>query len=303
MDTLYKLEDLKKYDNLELLAKQVVEGYIVGLHKSPLHGFSAEFAEHRVYNPGNDVKHIDWKVFARTDKLFVKEYEEETNLRCQIIIDASSSMYFPKKDHNKLIFSIYASAAIMHVLKKQRDAVGLSVFSESLMEHTQAKSSLQHQRYLSSILQDLLTTPDQPLKTNISDTLHQVAETLHKRSMVVIFSDMFNNLEDKKALFSSLQHLKHNKHEVIIFHVMDHHLEVDFEMNNRPYKMVDNETGEQIKVFPNEVRAFYKENMEAFMEELKIMCGSYKVDFVPIDINKPFAEVLIPFFLKRSKMP
>jgi len=128
MDTLYKLEDLKKYDNLELLAKQVVEGYIVGLHKSPLHGFSAEFAEHRVYNPGNDVKHIDWKVFARTDKLFVKEYEEETNLRCQIIIDASSSMYFPKKDHNKLIFSIYASAAIMHVLKKQRDAVGLSVF-------------------------------------------------------------------------------------------------------------------------------------------------------------------------------
>jgi uncharacterized protein (DUF58 family) len=191
----------------------------------------------------------------------------------------------------------------MHVLKKQRDAVGLSVFSESLMEHTQAKSSLQHQRYLSSILQGLLTTPDQPLKTNISDTLHQVAETLHKRSMVVIFSDMFNNLEDKKALFSSLQHLKHNKHEVIIFHVMDHHLEVDFEMNNRPYKMVDNETGEQIKVFPNEVRAFYKENMEAFMEELKITCGSYKVDFVPIDINKPFAEVLIPFFLKRSKMP
>ena len=303
MDTLYKLEDLKKYDNLELLAKQVVEGYIVGLHKSPLHGFSAEFAEHRVYNPGNDVKHIDWKVFARTDKLFVKEYEEETNLRCQIIIDASSSMYFPKKDHNKLIFSIYASAAIMHVLKKQRDAVGLSVFSESLMEHTQAKSSFQHQRYLSSILQGLLNKPDQPLKTNISDTLHQVAETLNKRSMVIIFSDMFNNLEDKEALFSSLQHLKHNKHEVIIFHVMDHHLEVDFEMNNRPYKMVDNETGEQIKVFPNEVRAFYKENMEAFMEELKITCGSYKVDFVPIDINKPFAEVLIPFFLKRSKMP
>ena len=303
MDTLYKLEDLKKYDNLELLAKQVVEGYIVGLHKSPLHGFSAEFAEHRVYNPGNDVKHIDWKVFARTDKLFVKEYEEETNLRCQIIIDASSSMYFPKKDHNKLIFSIYASAAIMHVLKKQRDAVGLSVFSESLMEHTQAKSSFQHQTYLSSILQGLLTKPDQPLKTNISDTLHQVAETLNKRSMVIIFSDMFNNLEDKEALFSSLQHLKHNKHEVIIFHVMDHNLEVDFEMNNRPYKMVDNETGEQIKVFPNEVRAFYKENMEAFMEELKITCGSYKVDFVPIDINKPFAEVLIPFFLKRSKMP
>jgi uncharacterized protein (DUF58 family) len=303
MDTLYKLEDLKKYDNLELLAKKVVEGYIVGLHKSPLHGFSAEFAQHRQYNPGNDIKHVDWKVFARTDKMFIKEYEEETNLRCQIVIDASSSMFFPKKDHNKLMFATYASAALMHVLKKQRDAVGLTIFNESIQEHTEAKSSPKHHRYLSSLLHQVLNTEQEKMKTNISDCLHMVAERIHKRSLVIIFSDMFNNMADKEALFSALQHLKHNKNEIIIFHTMDHKLEMDLELKNRPYKMVDMETGEQVKIFPNEVRDFYTKNIKAFEEELRMTCGAYKVDFVPIDINQPFAEVLIPYFLKRSKMP
>jgi len=303
MDTFYKLEDLKKFDNLELLAKKVVEGYIVGMHKSPLHGFSAEFAQHRLYNPGNDVKYIDWKVYARTDRLYIKEYEEETNLRCQLIIDTSSSMYFPTDTKNKLRFSIYAAAAIMHVLKHQRDAVGLTIFAQNILELTQAKSSTKHHRHLNAILHQLINKSNKHIKTNIAGTLHQIAESIHKRSLVVLFSDMFGNIEDKEALFSSLQHLKHNKHEIIIFHVMDHKLELNFELHNRPYKLNDVETGETVKIFPNEARDFYQKNVQSYIDELALKCASYKIDFVPIDINKPFAEVLIPYFLKRSKMP
>ena len=303
MDTLYTLSDLKKYDNLELLAKQVVEGYIVGLHKSPLHGFSVEFAEHRPYHVGDDFKNVDWKVYARTEKLVVKEFEEETNLRCQLILDCSSSMYFPRPDFNKLMFSVYASAALMHVSKKQRDAVGLTILGEQIMEHTVAKSNTKHHRYLTSLLHQTLATTPNKVKTNLSDSLHLIAEQLHKRSLVIIFSDMYNNTKDQESLFSALQHLKHNKHEVVVFHVMDQNLEIDLKLNSRPYKLVDMETGQSLKLNPNDVIEEYRKNMTNFLEDLKINCGVLNIDFVPVDINKEFSKVLIPYFLKRSKMP
>jgi len=209
--------EVRDLGNLELLAKQVVEGFIIGLHKSPFHGFSVEFAEHRLYNPGESTKNIDWKVFARTDKLFTKRFEEETNLRCQIVIDASSSMYFPKEsESNKLQFSSLAAAALMNLLKKQRDAFGLSIFDSAVRNHTKAKSSTAHYRLLLTYLDKLLNNPEDNKTTAAAQALHQIADSIHRRSLVVIFSDMFEQSEATDQLFSALQHLKHNKHEVIL---------------------------------------------------------------------------------------
>lgn len=294
-------------ENLELLAKQVVEGFIIGLHKSPFHGFSVEFAEHRLYNPGESTKHLDWKVFARTGKMFVKRYEEETNLRCQIVIDASSSMYFPNDAEakmNKLKFSIISAAALVNLLKRQRDAAGLSVFTDEVIVNTDAKSSTKHHQLLFAQLEKLLNQKPLNIKTNAAKCLNQVAEAVHKRSMIIIFSDMFSNMDRENAdeLFSALQHLKYNKHEVILFHVVDKSKELEFEFENRPYQFIDMETAEQVKLHSNEVKGFYVEQMQKFEKELKLKCGQYKIDFVEADINLDFRQVLLPFLTKRNKM-
>lgn len=289
-------------ENLELLAKQVVEGFIIGLHKSPYHGFSVEFAEHRQYQPGLPVKNIDWKVFARTDRLYIKNFEEETNLRCQIVIDASSSMYYPTGENNKINFSCLAAASLSYLLKKQRDAVGLSVFAEDVSFHLDARSSNMHQRQLLAQLGKILEKPNEKRKTSAARSLHQIADRVHKRSLIIIFSDMFDSTEDDEEIFLALQHLKHNKHEVILFHVVDKSKELDFEFDNRPYLFVDSETGEQVKLFANEARKYYLEQMNKFEKKLKLKCGQYKIDFVEADINKSVEQVLLPFLVKRSKM-
>ncbi len=301
---------LEQFGSLEFHARQVVEGFIVGLHKSPFHGFSVEFAEHRLYNTGESIKHIDWKLFGRTDKMFVKRYEEETNLRCQIIIDHSSSMYFPVKlkpsldDPNKITFSIYAAAALMSLLRKQRDAVGLTVFSDQITLNTQSKSSSVHFKYLYSELEKMLLPepPESMRHTNITATLHTIADSIHKRSLVVLFSDMFDSSINPDELFNALQHLKHNKHEVILFHVVDQKHELDFDYDNRPYKFIDMESGQQIKVNPNEVKKEYIKSVAAFKNDLKMRCGQYRIDFIEADINKGFEQVLLPYLLKREKM-
>ncbi len=294
-------------ENLELLAKQVVEGFIIGLHKSPFHGFSVEFAEHRLYNPGESTRHLDWKVFARTGKMFVKRYEEETNLRCQLVIDASSSMYFPNDAEaktNKLRFSITAAAALVNLLKRQRDAAGLSIFTDEVIFNSDAKSSTKHHQLLFAQLENLLNQKPLNLKTNAAKCLNEIAEAVHKRSMVIIFSDMFSNMDkgDADELFSALQHLKYNKHEVILFHVVDKSKELEFEFENRPYEFVDMETGDKVKLHANEVKEFYVSQMQQFESSLKLRCAQYKIDFVEADINKDFRQVLLPFLTKRTKM-
>lgn len=300
--------ELRNTGNLELLAKQVVEGFIIGLHKSPFHGFSVEFAEHRLYNQGESTKEIDWKVYARTDRLYVKRFEEETNLRCQIVIDASSSMYFPEvtkdsRDYtNKLRFSALAAASLMNLLQKQRDAFGLSIFDEEVSTHTRCRSATSHYRLLLTYLQQLIDTPERNRTTSAAKALHQIADSIHKRSMVVVFSDMFEQTEDTEALFSALQHLKHNKHEVILFHTVDKSLEIDFEFENRPYLFVDMETGEQLRLQPNQVKQHYVEQVARFKEELKFKCLQYQVDFVEADINAGFKPILQSWLVKRSKM-
>lgn len=290
--------------HLELLAKQVVEGFIIGLHKSPFHGFSVEFAEHRLYNPGEPTKNIDWKVFARTEKMFVKRYEEETNLRCQIIIDASSSMNLVSDGENKqskLYFSVVAAASIINLLQRQRDAAGLSIFSDNVIINTTARAGLQHRQMLFAHLESLLQKQPEKQKTNAAKCLHQIAESIHKRSMVIIFSDMFDG-ENEDDLFSALQHLKYNKHEVILFHVADKQKELDFNFENRPYKFVDLESGEDLKLQPSEVKEFYLNRINNFYTQLKLKCGQYKIEFVEADTNSSYEKILQTFLLKRTKM-
>ncbi len=296
--------DLKQIENLELLAKQVVEGFIIGLHKSPFHGFSVEFAEHRIYNPGESTKDIDWKVYARSDKMFIKKFEEETNLRCQIIIDTSSSMYYPKEEGkiNKLQFSSLAAACVMNLLKKQRDSYGLSLFDNDLVEHTRCKSSNTHYQLLLTFLERLIYDKTEEKKTAAASALHQIADTIHKRSLVLIFSDMFDNAEDSELLFSALQHLKFAKHEVILFHVTDKKHELDFEFENRPYEFIDLESGDKVKLQSNEVKEYYTSKVQAYTDSLKQKCLQYKIEFVETDINAGFNTILQSYLMKRGKM-
>lgn len=295
----------REFGGLEILAKQAVEGFITGLHKSPFHGFSVEFAEHRIYNPGESTRHIDWKLFARTEKLFVKRYEEETNLRCQMVIDTSSSMYFPAdSDFNKLDFSINSAAALIYMMRKQRDAVGISMFDEEVKLHTPCRSSMTHHRFLFAEMEKHLHQYDKSKisKTNVVEALHIIAERTHKRSLVIIFSDMMDDVAKQEELFGALQHLKHKKHEVVLFHTMDLKKEINFDFQNRPYTFVDMETGEEIKLNPNQLKEKVKEVAESRQKSLKLKCGMYQIDYVPADINDGYNHVLLQYMIKRQKM-
>ncbi len=295
--------DIRQIENLELIASQVVEGFIIGMHKSPFHGFSVEFAEHRLYNQGESTRNIDWKVYARTDKMFVKKYEEETNLRCQIVIDTSSSMYFPKeKKLNKLQFSSLAAASLMNLFKRQRDAFGISLFEDNLHTHTPAKSSTKHYYLMLNYLEGLIKNDALSRTTAAAESIHEIADRIHKRSLVIIFSDMLEREKDADELFAALQHLKHNKHEVILFHVLDKSLERDFEYENRPYVFRDMETGEQVKLQSNQVKDLYQEKMQAFVSELKLKCLQYRIDIYEADIKEGFYPILQKFIVRRSKM-
>ncbi|WP_461788051.1 DUF58 domain-containing protein [Pedobacter sp.] len=305
MQVSQKPEDIRFESSLELLAKQVVEGFITGLHKSPFHGFSVEFAEHRLYNNGDSVKSIDWKLFAKTDKLFSKRYEEETNLRCQFVIDMSSSMYFPNDKYNKLTFAVQSTAALIYLLKRQRDAFGLSLFTDELKLNSPAKSTGVHQKYLFAKLEESLASGKLNVKTDLPQALHQIADLIHKRSLVVVFSDMFqtsNDTDQLDRIFAALQHLKFNKHEVVVFNVMDKTKEFNFDFENRPYEFIDMETGTVLKAHTSKVKDAYLAQMSEFKTNLNLKCAQYKIDIVDADINAGFNHVLEAYLIKRQKM-
>lgn len=299
--------DFRQFEKLDLLARQVVEGFIIGLHKSPYHGFSVEFAEHRIYNSGDSVRNVDWKVYAKTGKMYLKKFEEETNLRCQIVVDISASMRYPKErsgsELNKLEFSAVSAAALMYLLRKQRDAAGLTLVSDKIEVHTASRTNAQHQQLIYNHLYKVLTQPEQfSGSTELSTCIHQVAELLHRRSLVFIFSDLLDHPEKTEAFFSALQHLKHNRHEVVIFHVHKAAEELDFRFENRPYHFVDLETGEEVKLLPAQVRDRYLALVEKKRKEIMLKCAQYKIDWVEADIDKGFADILQAYLIKRSKM-
>lgn len=298
------LAAVRSFENLEFLARQLVDGFITGLHQSPYHGFSVEFSEHRLYNPGESTRHLDWKVLARTDKLFVKRYEEETNLRCHLLLDVSPSMFYPRPGHDKLRFSVLCAAAIATLLQKQRDAVGLVTFADKIEVQTPVRSTSTHRHTLLLQLQQLLEQPApvSPGGTEVATVIHQIAQQIPKRSLVVIFSDMLGrSQQDQTATLAALQHLRHQHHEVLLFHVMDRATEADFDFAERPYIFEDVETGQRVKLSPAQVREQYRQAMQQYTQELALRCGQYRIDFVPVDIREPFDKVLHAYLVKRGK--
>ncbi len=300
-----QIEKISSFQHLELLANQIVEGFISGMHKSPFHGFSAEFAEHKVYNAGESTKHLDWKLFAKTDRLYTKRFEEDTNLRCHIIIDNSSSMHYPQlqgKDEfyqSKIGFSVLASAVLMNLLKKQRDAIGLSVFSDSYEYYSPEKGSDRHHRMILNALENLLEKPKVQKTTNTIKFLHQIAEKMHRRSMIILFTDMFQS-GNEEALFTALQHLKHNKHKVVLFHVKDNKTELNFDFDNAPRKFIDLETGEEITVFADNVKEEYEKGVNAYFKKLALTCSQNKIKYVPVGVSDSFEKVLTTYLVEKQ---
>ncbi len=304
-----QIEKISSFGHLELLANQVVEGFISGMHKSPFHGFSAEFAEHKTYNAGESTKHIDWKLYAKTDRLYTKRYEEETNLRCHLIIDNSSSMHYPKLDNgepffkSKIGFSVLASAVLMNLLKKQRDAVGMSIYSDTYEYYAPEKGSDRHQRMLLNKLEQLLENPTQSKTTDTVTFLHQIAEKMHRRSMIVIFTDMFqsdNNGAGDEALFNALQHLKHDKHKVVLFHVIDNKTELKFDFDNAPRKFIDMESGEEINIFADNVKEAYEKQAAIYFNKLALTCAQNRIKYVPVSVGDDFEKILTTYLVEKQ---
>ncbi len=307
----FSSELIESFSPFELLAHQVVEGFITGLHKSPFHGFSVEFAEHRLYNTGESTRHIDWKLYGKTDKLFVKRYEEETNLRCYILVDCSRSMHFEKK----LDFACKAAACLVHIITQQRDAVGLTFFSDHIEMQTELKSTVSHQKFLYQSLEQVannsdennrrsvLHTPNPNGKTNatIPQLLHELSEQIHKRSLVILFSDMFDDFSQTEALFGALQHLKFKQNDVILFHTTAKNKELDFDYAHRPHRFVDLETQAELKVNPVDVKEAYTQAIQQFQKELKFRCQQYHIDYVNADVDEGYYPILRGFLERRRK--
>ncbi|WP_181306511.1 DUF58 domain-containing protein [Rufibacter sp. XAAS-G3-1] len=297
------LDSVRNIQNLEFLAKRMVEGFITGLHKSPYHGFSVEFSEHRLYNSGESTRHMDWKVFARTEKLFVKRYEEETNLRCQLILDVSGSMYYPTHNYGKLAYAVLSAAALATLLQKQRDAVGLTTFSDQIELQTPIKSTGAHLHTLLLALQQQLQNPAPPQKeTRVASMLHHIAQQLPKRSLVILFSDLLSQYEQLDEIFLALQHLRHQQHEILLFHLTHAETEEEFRFPDKPFMFHSLENGEKIKVQPAEIREEYVKAMQQFKNELKLRCGQYRIDLVSVDLREPIDKVLQAYLVKRQKV-
>ena len=304
-----QIEKISSFQHLELLANQVVEGFISGMHKSPFHGFSAEFSEHKVYNVGESTKHIDWKLFAKTDRLYTKRFEEETNLRCHIIIDNSSSMHYPELKtnqsfyENKIGFSVLASAVLMNLLKKQRDAVGLSIFSDTYEYYAPEKGSDRHHRMILNALEGLLEKQPVRKSTDTITFLHQIAEKMHRRSMIILFTDMFQSGSDDsgdEALFNALQHLKHNKHKVVLFHVVDNKTELNFDFDNAPRKFIDVETGEEVAIFADNVKQEYEKQVESYFKKLALTCAQNRIQYIPVSVGENFEKIMTTYLIEKQ---
>lgn len=295
------------FKNLELLANQVVEGFIAGMHKSPFHGFSAEFAEHKIYNTGESTRHIDWKLYAKTDKLYTKRYDDETNLRCHIILDNSTSMHYPEvkslslNNLNKIGFSVLAAASLTKMLKKQRDAVGLSIYSDTYDFYAPEKGSGRHHAMLMEKLEEASSSKPKSESTETYTYLHQIAENIHRRSLIFLFTDMFQTSTNQEKLFEALRHLKYNKHEVVLFHVMDKDKEQYFNFDNAPKRFVDLETGEYINLYSDQVKDTYQNAVETYFKELKLKCLQYKIKYVEADVSKNLDNILTTFLIERQK--
>ncbi|MCB9232263.1 MAG: DUF58 domain-containing protein [Bacteroidia bacterium] len=291
---------VSKLKNIEIKARLIVEGFITGFHRSPYHGFSVEFAEHRPYNVGEPLRNVDWKVYARTDKLFTKRYEEETNLRCQVVLDISDSMRYPQGGISKLEYGAYLAAALQYLMVGQRDASGLTLFDEEIQFYAPPKSKASWLIPMFKKLEEVVERKDLfTHRTAHAKVLHEIALKFHRRSFVVIITDLFNNLESNEALFKAMRHLRHNNHEVILFHLLERKTEEQFDFPNRPIVLKDLETGEEIQVQPRQIKENYTELMLEMKKKFKQKCHEFNIDFVEVDINQTYDKVLTDYLIKR----
>ncbi|MDX1585437.1 MAG: DUF58 domain-containing protein [Balneolaceae bacterium] len=304
---LLKPDLLSQLAPLELRARKIVEGFISGLHKSPYYGFSVEFAEHRPYNPGDDLKHVDWKVYAKTERFYVKQYEEETNLRCYLLLDTSSSMYYKYfAEWTKLRYGINFGAALIYLMHRQRDACGIIPFSDKIEAFIPAKSSYTHLRLLFGELEKRLEEEKQQAKqkkgTATAEVIHEVAERLNHRSLVVIISDLFEHAGEHDNLISSLKHLRHRNHEVILFNIMERKSERELDFPDRRFVMEDMETGSQMEILPAQVREDYKKKVAEYTHRFKMACSEFQIDFEELDTQEAFDLALLAYLNKRKNL-
>ena len=285
---------VKKIDNLSLRAKLVVEGFIIGLHKSPYHGFSIEFSEHRPYGFGDEIRHIDWKLLAKTDKLYIKQFEEETNLKTYIILDKSSSMNYGSNNNMlKFDYAKTLSASLAYLMIKQQDAVGLATFDEEIIDYIPPKSKIGHLNYLLNVLHSSKVKGD----TKISPILHSLAESIKKRGLIILISDL---LDDPNEVINGLRHFRHKGHEVIIFHVLDDN-EINFNFNGAT-NFIDSEDGANIKTDPRHIKKEYMRAISEFCGVYKKECSQNNIDYIKINTSNTLEKSLIDYLIKRSKL-
>ena len=290
---LLEPEVVSKLRNMELRARLVVEGFIQGLHRSPYHGFSVEFAEYRQYMPGDPPRFVDWKVYAKTDRYYLKVFEEETNLKCVILLDKSASMGFAGKGITKLRWASLLAASLGFLMLKQQDATGLVVFDDQIRDYIPARSV---RAQLHEILGRLERVQPSE-RTNISDALHAMAERLKRRGLVVLISDL---LDDPAKILNGLQHFRHRQHEVLVFHVLDD-LERTFDYSQEA-RFVDLETGREIRTQPWFIKAEYRQKVEGWMQQLARECRQHLIDYVPMTTSTPFDLALLAYLNKRSHL-
>lgn len=288
---------------MEMRARLIVEGFITGLHKSPYHGFSVEFAEHRPYNPGDELRHVDWKVFAKTDRHYVKQYEEETNLRHYVVLDTSPSMHYRHESGlTKLEYGSYLSAALHFLMAKQRDATGLIAFDETVHTLLRPKSTQQHVRQLLIALERLSKQRAEGRRTSAAAVLNEVAERIARRSLVVIITDLFENIAAHDDLLKAMRHLRHRGHEVLVFHILESATERQFRFPDVPMVFRDMETGEEISLQPAQLRDHYAEAVRVFSERFRRRCLEHNVDFIELDTAQPYDQALLAYLNKRRML-
>ncbi len=288
---------------MEIRARLIVEGFITGLHKSPYHGFSVEFAEHRPYNPGDELRHVDWKVFAKTDRHYLKQYEEETNLRHYVVLDTSPSMrYKHSSGLTKLEYSSYLSAALHFLMVKQRDATGLIGFDEKVHTLIRPKSTHSTLRQILVKLEHLNQSPDNTMRTSAAAVLNEVAERISRRSLVVVITDLFENIGQHEALLKALRHLRYRGHEILVFHVLESETERNFQFPDVPMVFRDMETGEELSLQPAQLKQNYAEAVQAFSDRFRRQCLGYNIDFVELDTAEPYDTALLAYLNKRKKL-
>ncbi len=284
---------LSKISRLNLIAKLVVEGFISGLHRSPHQGFSVEFTEHKIYTPGDDLKYLDWKVFARTDRYYLKRFQEETNLKCYILLDTSRSMVFGSGKVSKMDYAKFLAASLSYLLTKQKDAVGLLTFNEDISQYLPPKSTTRHLHRILDILEE--TKPEN--KTCLSKIFHALAENIKRRGLIIVISDL---LDEPEEVIKAIRHFRHRKHEVIVFHILDPY-EISFDFRDLG-EFLDLETGERIFLNPHLVREEYWAKLDSFIYQYRKVFSESRVEYVKTDISRPLDIFLLSYLNKRANL-